>query len=174
MWNFIDNSVANILKVYGNHTLNYKFYKKLISKFSTATYGIIGALVVTSICIYLFNNYLKLVIKSIFQYLLKPLASSRSANSIRQQNINGAGDTISSEVLNKILDITRDQTKLNALHLTRMTSNSGVQQIDVVDGNESAESDSLNVLEVESVQTSVTTTIVLTDSTDPTNDKIDS
>lgn len=91
-----------------------------------------------------------------------------------QPNINGAGDTISSEVLNKILDITRDQTKLNALHLTRMTSNSGVQQIDVVDGSESAESDSLNVLEIESVQTSVTTTIVLTDSTDPTNDKIDS
>lgn len=91
--------------------------------------------------------------------------------------MSGAGDSISNEVLNKILEITRDQTKLNALHLTRMTSNSGVQQIDVVDGNESAESDNLNILEVELVKESVemiTTDIISTESPNTTNGEIDS
>lgn len=76
----------------------------------------------------------------------------RTSNGLPQSNNTGAGDTITAEVLNKILDITRDQTKLNALHLTRLTSNSGVQPIDIVDGNDSAESETLNEPEAECVQ----------------------
>lgn len=152
--------------------MNYKIKNLKKKKISTATYGIIGALVVTAICIYLFNNYVKLIIKSIFHYILTPRTSNRSVNG--QQNITGAGDTISSEVLNKILEITRDQTKINALHLTRITSNSGVQQIDVVDGNESAGSDSLHILEVESVEMVTTTaaTIISNDTISSTSDKL--
>lgn len=63
-----------------------------------------------------------------------------------------------------------------------MTSNSGVQQIDIVDGNESVDSENVNVTEavekvsvseVESVQM-LTMTIVPTESFDSTNEKIDS
>lgn len=132
----------------------------------TATYGIIGALVVTSICIYLFNNYVKLIIKSTFHHLFSPRTNgSRSSNGTAAISISGSNDTISTEVLNKILEITRDQTKLNALHLTRMTSNSGVQPIDTVDSsNECAESnrngENLNVAEVETVRTIAMTVIV--------------
>lgn len=103
-----------------------------------------------------------------FHYLSTPRSSDRSA---RQLNITGASDTISSEVLNKILDITRDQTKLNALHLTRITANSGVQQIDVVDDNDSADSETLSILEVASIQM-ITTTDVSTDSPESTDDKL--
>ncbi len=134
-------------------------------------YGIIGAVVVTSICIYLFNNYVKLIINSIFHYFLTPRTNRSAYNVETQPNITGAGDTINSEVLNKILDITTYQTRLNALHLTRMTSNSGVQSIDNVDGNESTESANLNVLEVESVQT-ITPTIALNGSVDAKKDEL--
>ncbi|XP_037029161.1 uncharacterized protein LOC119069228 [Bradysia coprophila] len=153
MWNLIDNSVANILKVY-------------------ATHGIIGGIMVTVICVYLFNNYITLVVNSVFHYLFSMRGSGhRSVNSIRQPNNTGAGDTISTEVLNKILDITRDQTKLNALHLTRLTSNSGVQPIDIVDGNESAEGETVIESETECVQLAATA-FVSTDSAD-SKDKSD-
>lgn len=105
-----------------------------------------GAICVTLICLYLFYNYLKLIIESIFIHIFKPFLSSRSASD-RQQYLNGAGDTISKDVLNKILDITINQTKLNALHLSRLNLNSGVQQIDVVDGNDSGDNEKLKDVE---------------------------
>ncbi|KAJ6637020.1 hypothetical protein Bhyg_09746 [Pseudolycoriella hygida] len=147
MWNFINNSIGHIRKVYESH-------------------GIMAAIFVTAISICLINNNLKLIIKSIFHYIFTSRSSRRSG--IEQKHSNKAGDALSTEVLNKILDITRDQTKLNALHLTRLTSYSGVQQIDVIEDNDSTNSEKLNVVETQRF----TETIDASDSSNAADDKV--
>lgn len=155
IWNFVDNSVGSILKVYGRKDSfweNNFLRNKIKLKLSTATYGFIGAVVVTFICVYLFNNYVKLTIVSLFKYILAPFLSNQPtnsfANSHRNDYIGDSGDRISGENLTKILDIA-SRVQVNQ-GLNRGISSSGVQDIDVLDGIEGKKNEKGKVVEPES------------------------